>query len=102
MDKDVTPYTNVHNCIKNGLCFLNMSKNVEVKYSLIRTFAVVGVILYLENQIMLARINESLGEEVIGEGCDAIIGDVLEISTFPLVREMWQLLEKQRVFLFTT
>ena len=25
MDKDVTPYTNVHNCIKNGLCFLNMS-----------------------------------------------------------------------------
>ena len=25
MDKAVTPYTNVHNCIKNGLWFLNMS-----------------------------------------------------------------------------
>ena len=48
---------------------------------------------------MLARINESLGEEVIGEGRDAIIGDVLEISTLPLVREMWQLLEKRRVVL---
>ena len=59
----------------------------------------VGVILYLEDRIMLARINESLGEEVIGEGRDAIIGDVLEISTLPLVREMWQLLEKRRVFL---
>ena len=35
---------------------------------------------------MLARINESLGER--GEGHDAIIGDVLEISTLPLVREM--------------
>ena len=48
---------------------------------------------------MLARINESLGEEVIGEGRDAIIGNVLEIPTLPLVREMWQLLEKRRVFL---
>ena len=48
---------------------------------------------------MLARINESLGEEVSGEGRDAIIGDVLEISTRPLVREMWQLLVKRRVFL---
>ena len=48
-------------------------------------FAVVGVILYLEDfavvedRITLARINESLGEEVIGEGRDAIIGDVLEM-----------------------
>ena len=41
---------------------------------------------------MLARINESIGEEVIGEGRDAIIGDVFEISTLPLVREMWRLL----------
>ena len=54
----------------------------------------VGVILYLEERIMLTRINESLGEEVIGEGRDVIIGDKLEISTLPLVREMWQLLEK--------
>ena len=44
---------------------------------------------------MLARINE----EMIGEGRDAIIDDVLEISTLPLVPEMWQLLEKRRVFL---
>ena len=29
MDKDVTPYINVHNCIKNGLCFLNMSSNLD-------------------------------------------------------------------------
>ena len=36
---------------------------------------------------------------MIGEGRDAIIGDVLEISTLPLVREMWKLLEKRRVFL---
>ena len=48
---------------------------------------------------MLSGINESLGEKVIDEGRDAIIGDVLEISTLPLVREMWQLLEKRRVFL---
>ena len=48
---------------------------------------------------MLGRINEYLGEEVIREGCDAIIGDVLEISRFPLVHEMWQLLEKRQVFL---
>ena len=48
---------------------------------------------------MLARINDSLGEEVMGEGRDAIIGDVLEISTLPLVRKMWQLLEKRRVVL---
>ena len=46
----------------------------------------VAVILYLEDRIMLARINESLGEEVIGERRDAIIGDILEISTLPLVR----------------
>ena len=46
---------------------------------------------------MLVRINESLGEEVIGEGCDVIIGDVLEISALPLVREMWQLYEKVTV-----
>ena len=59
----------------------------------------VGVILYLEERIMLARINESLGEEVIGERRDTIIDDVLEISSLPLVREMWQLLEKRRVFL---
>ena len=45
---------------------------------------------------MLARINESLGKEVIGEGRDAMIGDVLEISSH---REMRQLLEKRRVFL---
>ena len=32
---------------------------------------------------MLVRIIESLGEELIGEGRDAIIGDVLEISTLP-------------------
>ena len=39
----------------------------------------VGVILYLEYRIMSARINDPLGEEVIGEGRDALIGDVLEI-----------------------
>ena len=54
---------------------------------------------YIIFRIILARIIESLGEEVISEGRDAIIGDVLEISTLHLVREMWQLLEKQRVFL---
>ena len=36
---------------------------------------------------------------MIGEGRDVIIGDVLEISTLPLVREMWELLEERRVFL---
>ena len=45
----------------------------------------VGVILYLEDLIMLARINESLGKEVIGVGRDTIIGDVFEISALPLV-----------------
>ena len=55
--------------------------------------------IIFRNRIMLVRIKESLGEEVIGEGRDAIIGDVLEISTLPLVREMWQLLEKRRVFI---
>ena len=44
---------------------------------------------------MLARINESLGEEVIDERRDAIIDGELEVSTLPSVREMWQLLEKQ-------
>ena len=36
---------------------------------------------------------------MIGEGRDAIVDDVLEISRLPLVREMRQLLEKRRVFL---
>ena len=37
---------------------------------------------------------------MIGEGRDAIIRDVLEISSLPLVRKMWPLLEKRRVFFF--